>query len=106
MLCTECSGRGALFRRMIDLHRGNNMNTQYTQFTYIFGAVFGFAILALIVTVLFNINRFIRRRMKNAGDDRVIEEHIEGGDTIHAEGVYGFKHPESPRTRRCAGSGM
>ncbi|RYZ89489.1 MAG: hypothetical protein EOP04_06670 [Proteobacteria bacterium] len=60
-----------------------------------FAGIFSGIIFAVaIVGVLFLINRVIRRWMKRTGDDARIENKLDGGDTLHAEGVYGTRHNE------------
>lgn len=47
-----------------------------------------------IVGTIYLINRGIRRWMKRTGDDAAIEKKLDGGDTLHAEGILGRRHPE------------
>jgi len=57
--------------------------------------IFSSAVIALsIVAVIYFINRGIRRWMKRPGDDAAVEKKLEAGDTLHADGVLGRRHPE------------
>ena len=48
----------------------------------------------VLVSTIYLLNRAIRKRMKSTGDDVRLEAKLDGGDTIHAEGVLGGGHPE------------
>jgi hypothetical protein len=50
--------------------------------------------LAGIISLLYWINTRIRRGMKATRDDWRVEQDIESGHTLHAEGIYGTRHPE------------
>lgn len=50
--------------------------------------------IAGIVSLLYWINTRIRRSMKSSHDDWRVEQDIESGHTLHAEGIYGGRHPE------------
>lgn len=57
--------------------------------------IFASAVIALsIATVIYFINRGIRRWIKRSGDDAAVERKLDGGDTLHADGVLGRRHPE------------
>lgn len=50
--------------------------------------------LAAIISLLYWINTRVRRGMKQSRDDWRVEQDIEAGHTLHAEGIYGGRHPE------------
>lgn len=81
--------------------------------TPLIGTLYGLIFAVGIIGVIYFINRFVRRRMKATGDDARIEQDIEAGNTLHAEGIYGRRHPEEgglpleqeqPHTHRSRGS--
>jgi len=51
-------------------------------------------ILAGLISFLYWVNTRIRRSMKDSHDDWRVEQDIESGHTLHAEGIYGGRHPE------------
>ncbi len=69
------------------------MNPTYS-INYAYAVLFSFGIIGGIIGILFFINTRMRRGFKNSGDDRRIELQKDGGDTLHAEGIYGRLHPE------------
>jgi hypothetical protein len=58
----------------------------------IMGLLVSTAILASIIGVLYWLNTRIRRSMKESRDDWRVEQDIESGHTLHAEGIYGTRH--------------
>jgi hypothetical protein len=50
-----------------------------------------------VASFLYWVNTRIRRSMKASGDDWRVEKDIEAGHTLHAEGIYGVRHPEGGR---------
>lgn len=51
-------------------------------------------LLAGLISVLYWLNTRIRRSMKETHDDWEVEQDIESGHTLHAEGIYGSRHPD------------
>ncbi|MBS1963226.1 MAG: hypothetical protein JST04_13500 [Bdellovibrionales bacterium] len=51
-------------------------------------------VLAALISVLYWLNTRIRRSMKKTHDDWNVEQDIESGHTLHAEGIYGSRHPD------------
>jgi len=66
----------------------------FLSFDYLFAVTFSIVLIGGVVAILYRINKTIRRSFKETGDDRKIETEIEAGDTVHAEGIYGRRHPE------------
>lgn len=62
--------------------------------TPLVGTLYGIIFAGGLIAILYFVNRSFRRRMKKTGDDARIEHDIEAGHTLHAEGVYGRRHPE------------
>ncbi len=60
----------------------------------IVGLIVSAGILAAIVGTLYWINTRMRRSIKRSEDDWRQEQVIDSGDTLHAEGIYGTRHPE------------
>ncbi len=58
------------------------------------GVFSGILFAIAIVSVIYLINRLIRRSMKTTGDDARIEQQLDEGDTLHASGILGHRHPE------------
>lgn len=58
------------------------------------GLMVAMLFIAGLVSFLYWMNTRIRRGMKKTHDDWRIEKDIEAGHTLHAEGVYGRRHPE------------
>ena len=50
--------------------------------------------IAAIISFLYWINTRIRRGMKESHDDWRVEQDIDSGHTLHAEGIFGTRHPE------------
>ncbi len=51
-------------------------------------------ILGGIISLMYWINTRIRRNMKATRDDWRVEQDIEAGHTLHAEGIYGTRHSD------------
>lgn len=66
----------------------------FSMIDYIFAALFSFVLIGGVIAILYRINTGMRRSFKATGDDRKIETEVEEGDTLHAEGIYGRRHPE------------
>lgn len=66
----------------------------FTTIDYFYATMFCIAVIGVVIAALYRINTAIRRSFKETGDDRKIETEIEEGDTLHAEGIYGRRHPE------------
>lgn len=66
----------------------------YSSIEYLYAVMFCVAMIGGVVAILYRINKTMRRSFKETGDDRKIEKEIEEGDTLHAEGIYGRRHPE------------
>ncbi len=62
--------------------------------TPVVGAIYGLIFAVGLIAVIYFINRSVRRRMKETGDDARVERDIEAGHTLHAEGIYGRRHPD------------
>lgn len=58
------------------------------------GLLISTAIIAAFISLLYWINTRIRRGMKASKDDWRVEKDIEAGHTLHAEGIYGHRHPD------------
>jgi hypothetical protein len=71
-----------------------NAPTYTTAGMILIGLVVGFIFLGAIISLLYWVNTRIRRGMKESRDDWRIEQDIESGHTLHAEGLYGTRHPE------------
>ncbi len=63
---------------------------------WILTALFAFLFVGGIVAILYQINTGMRRSMKSSHDDARVEGELDGGNTLHAEGIYGRLHPEEP----------
>lgn len=66
----------------------------FTTIEYLYAVMFCIALIGGVVAILYRINSKMRRSFKETGDDRKVETEIEEGDTLHAEGIYGRRHPE------------
>lgn len=62
--------------------------------TIFVGVFSGILFAVAVVSVLYLINRLIRRSMKETGDDAQVETQLDEGDTLHASGILGHRHPE------------
>ncbi len=65
-------------------------NTTLVILAFVVATVF----LVAIIAVLYWVNTRIRRGMKASRDDWSVEQDIESGHTLHAEGIYGTRHPD------------
>ena len=52
------------------------------------------ALIAALISFLYWVNTRVRRSMKASHDDWRVENDIEAGHTLHAEGIYGTRHFE------------
>ena len=69
--------------------------TDYSSWAMVLiGLLVGAAFLFGGISLIYWINTRMRRAMKASRDDWRIEKDIEGGHTLHAEGIYGSRHPE------------
>lgn len=68
--------------------------TYSTSALLLIGLLVSTTFLAAIIGLLYWVNARIRRGMKQTRDDWRVEQDIDAGHTLHAEGIFGARHPE------------